>query len=90
MVGEALIMTFFGCANLSRAFRGGCFGMSIPRFWDVDPETIDDRAHCRYVIQRVLERGSLEDIRAEVLPMWKGWGRGCPLSSCPKFHAIKN
>ena len=35
-------------------------------FWDVDPETIDDRAHCRYVIQRVLERGSLEDIRATV------------------------
>ena len=35
-------------------------------FWDVDPETIDDRVHCRYVIQRVLERGSLEDIKATV------------------------
>ena len=35
-------------------------------FWDVDPETIDDRAHGRYVIQRVRERGSLEDIRATV------------------------
>ena len=35
-------------------------------FWDVDPETIDDCVHCRYVIQRVLERGSLEDIRATV------------------------
>ena len=35
-------------------------------FWDVDPETIDERAHCRYVIQRVLERGSLEDIRATI------------------------
>ena len=35
-------------------------------FWDVDPATIDDHAHCRYVIQRVLERGSLEDIRATV------------------------
>ena len=35
-------------------------------FWDVDPETIDDRAHCRYVIQRVLERGSLDDIKATV------------------------
>ena len=35
-------------------------------FWDVDPETIDDHAHRRYVIQRVLERGSLEDIRATV------------------------
>ena len=35
-------------------------------FWDVDPETIDDQVHCQYVIQRVLERGSLEDIRATV------------------------
>ena len=35
-------------------------------FWDVDPETIDDRTHCRYVIQRVLERGTLEDIRATI------------------------
>ena len=34
--------------------------------WDVDPKTIDDRAHCRYVIQRVLERGSVEDIKATV------------------------
>ena len=44
------------------------FVQSLSRrlFWDVDPETIDDRAHSRYVIQRVLERGSLEDIRATV------------------------
>jgi hypothetical protein len=35
-------------------------------FWDVDPETIDEHTHCRYVIQRVLERGSLEDIRATI------------------------
>lgn len=35
-------------------------------FWDVDPDTIDDRAHCRFVIQRVLERGSLEDLKATV------------------------
>jgi len=35
-------------------------------FWDVDPETIDDNAYRRYVIQRVLERGSIEDIRATV------------------------
>ena len=34
--------------------------------WDVDLETIADRLHCRYVIQRVLERGSLEDIRATI------------------------
>ena len=41
-------------------------GLSQRLFWDVDPETIDDRVHCRYVIQRVLERGSLEDIRSTV------------------------
>jgi hypothetical protein len=41
-------------------------GLSRRLFWDVDPETIDERAHCRYVIQRVLERGTLEDIRAAV------------------------
>ena len=35
-------------------------------FWDVDPETIDDFVHCRYIIQRVLERGSIEEIRETV------------------------
>ena len=35
-------------------------------FWDVDPETIDDVVHCRYIIQRVLERGSIEEIRETV------------------------
>jgi hypothetical protein len=35
-------------------------------FWDVDSKTIDDREHCRYVIQRVLERGSIEDIKATI------------------------
>ena len=35
-------------------------------FWDVDPETIDEQAHCRYIIQRVLERGNLEDLRATI------------------------
>ena len=41
-------------------------GLSRRLFWDVDPETIDERAHCRYVIQRVLERGTLEDIRSTI------------------------
>ena len=35
-------------------------------FWDVDLNEIDDKKHCRYIIQRVLERGSLEDIRATI------------------------
>ena len=40
--------------------------LSSRLFWDVDPETIDEHVHCRYVIQRVLERGSLEDIRTTI------------------------
>lgn len=30
-------------------------------FWDVDPETLDFEQHQRYVVARVLERGSLND-----------------------------
>ena len=40
--------------------------LSQQLFWDVDSKTIDDREHCRYVIQRVLERGSIEDIKATI------------------------
>ena len=35
-------------------------------FWDVDPDTIDVDLHRRYVIQRVLERGSIEDLKATI------------------------
>lgn len=35
-------------------------------FWDVDLETIDDVSHRRFVIERVLERGELSDIKATV------------------------
>lgn len=30
-------------------------------FWDVDVETIDKEQHARYVIERVLTRGRMED-----------------------------
>ena len=30
-------------------------------FWDVDPETVDEVKHRRFIIQRVLERGDLDD-----------------------------
>ena len=44
------------------------FVQSLSRelFWDVDPETIDDQAHRRYIIGRVLERGELSDLRKTV------------------------
>lgn len=35
-------------------------------FWDVDIADIDEERHKRFIIQRVLERGGLEDIRNAV------------------------
>ena len=35
-------------------------------FWDVDSKAIDDHTHCRYVIQRVLEWGSIEGVKATI------------------------
>lgn len=32
-------------------------------FWDVDPKTIDPQKHARYIIERVLLRGDVEDFR---------------------------
>jgi len=30
-------------------------------FWDTDPDTIDDISHKRFIIKRVVQKGSLED-----------------------------
>lgn len=35
-------------------------------FWDVDIADIDEKRHKRFIIQRVLERGGLEDIRRTI------------------------
>ena len=35
-------------------------------FWDVDPEAIDENIHRRFVIERVLQRGGLEDLRLTI------------------------
>ena len=35
-------------------------------FWDVNLDEIDEQVHCRFIIQRVLERGSVDDIRATI------------------------
>ena len=32
-------------------------------FWDVDPKTIDPQKHAKYIIERILEHGSDEEIR---------------------------
>lgn len=33
-------------------------------FWDTDPATVDPQRHAAYVIERVLEEGTLESVRA--------------------------
>lgn len=35
-------------------------------FWDVDINGIDEQKHRRFIIQRVFERGDLEDIRKTI------------------------
>ncbi len=40
-------------------------------FWDIDPETLDLGKHSRFIIERVLKKGSLEDwlyLKKMVLP----------------------
>ena len=40
--------------------------LSNSLFWDVNRQTIDDEKNRGYVIQRVLERGGLNDVRLTV------------------------
>lgn len=42
-------------------FKGFRFRPSL--FWDVDPKTIDPKRHARYIIERVLEFGTDEEVR---------------------------
>lgn len=30
-------------------------------FWDIDPKTLDYEKHARFIIQRVIQKGSLKD-----------------------------
>ena len=38
--------------------------LSPTLFWDVNPEQLDPALHARQIIQRVVERGTLEEWRA--------------------------
>ena len=38
-------------------------GFSPNLFWDADPADLDFSKHRKYVVQRVLERGTLDDMR---------------------------
>ena len=37
--------------------------MDLPHhlFWDIDPNSLDTKKHARFIIQRVIQRGTLED-----------------------------
>ncbi len=32
-------------------------------FWDVDPKTIDMKKHARYIIERILEYGTVKEVQ---------------------------
>lgn len=32
-------------------------------FWDVDPKTIDPEKHARYIIERILDFGTMDEVR---------------------------
>ncbi len=39
-----------------------CIHLLSPQlFWDVDPETVDTKKNARWLIERVMQRGSWED-----------------------------
>jgi hypothetical protein len=42
-------------------------------FWDVNPDLVDWQTHARFVVERVVTRGSLEDWREIV--RYYGWER---------------
>ena len=39
------------------------FSFRSSLFWDVDPKTIDQKKHARYIIERILEFGNDEEVR---------------------------
>jgi hypothetical protein len=40
-------------------------------FWDVDPKTIDSEKHAKYIIERIVDFGSDDDVRW----MWKRYSK---------------
>src|SRR5262245_26057051 len=44
--------------SAKKAFR---FRRSL--FWDADPASIDPRRHARYIIERILDLGDVEEVR---------------------------
>lgn len=40
-------------------------------FWDVDPKTIDEKKHARYIIERILDFGNDKEVRW----MWQHYNK---------------
>lgn len=45
--------------------------LSPSLFWDVDPEQVDPETHGQFVIARVMDRGTLRDVKAA----WNYYGQ---------------
>jgi hypothetical protein len=53
--------TLIDTSRLNQKIKSGQFPFSQFLFWDAEINTIDIKVHQRYVIERVLTRGLLED-----------------------------
>ena len=55
----------YSAAYPTRAERieSTCKGFSVNLFWDADSSQLDLQRNKKYVVQRVLERGSIDDLR---------------------------
>ena len=50
-----------GAQNTKKGVRPIKFRQSL--FWDVDPKTIDPQKHGRYIIERMLNSGTMDELR---------------------------
>ena len=50
--------------NIRAMMQKGQYKFSNNLFWDADPADMDLQRNKRYIVQRVLERGTVEDLRA--------------------------
>lgn len=52
-----------GKASSRRHLRLPVFMRRRSLFWDVDPKTIDPKKHARYIIERILDFGTDDEVR---------------------------
>ncbi len=54
-------------------------------FWDVDPKTIDPKKHARYIIERILDFGTDNEVRW----MWQQYPRQFLRDVVKRSHVIQ-